>query len=1228
MENRMDRELLLQRLAALHVKVEEAGDHVNARKILDILHKVHDEEYMIGFFGHFSAGKSSLLNYLFSTDLLPTSPIPTSANVVKLSTGGPKAYITLTNGDVIELEPPFHMKDFQRYCTDGEQIQLVELRHPIDRIPEGVALFDTPGIDSTDNAHRLATESILHLADCLFYVMDYNHVLSELNFTFTKLLQERGLKLYWIINQIDKHQEQETSFDQYKQHIDQAIERWGIQPVKIFYTSVHHRSFPHNELQKLEMTLAQMMRNRQMSILEHANRAVQYILHEHEKWLEEQDEQLETEETTLSEEEIKHVEQKYASLCAEKEALEGLISRWIQETEQGLQKILYNSSLMPYETRELAKAYLESTQPNYKVGFFASRKKTDEERDRRLQALYEDVKGRVKAQLDWHIKSLIQQQFEQLSIHNPEVMNTIQNWEVTLGQDIFVQAVKKDAHISGDYLLNYTKEVVETIKQWYRRHALQLLDEVKKAIELQNRSKIQEIVDHLKQIEPTIQKIESVRKAKQHRKEQIEQLQQVMKGLIDERTLQLAIKLLEQQSKTKETRNTITANEVTLEFKSFADEELFESSAEVQSQEKVEHRNRTEYLNNAVDTLHHIASTVEGIAGFHEDVHEMRLKAKRIEDRQFTIALFGAFSAGKSSFANALMGAELLPTSPNPTTAAITKIHPPTMQYPNGTIRVKFKSEQQLLDEANILLQFVQQSSNTFVGALELLDQLEEHRAIRPYTAFISALQTGYIKYVDRFDSIFEGTITDLPTYAAVEENAVFVEWIEIYYDSPLTQQGISLVDTPGADSIHTRHTGVAFEYIKNADAIIYITYYNHAFSQADQLFLQQLGRVKDTFELDKMFFIINAADLARSDEELVLVKQHIQKNLRVNGVQNARLYAVSSKLALAAKLGASEEAEQLLKKSHFSTFEQDFQAFMVQDLLKNVSVSVYHDLERILHKLDVFISSAEQSVEVRERKLQQTIENHAKMLDRIKGWDTSLYERNVQQEVEELLYYVQQRLQMKMRDYFKISFSPAVLRKDVKDIKQALKDALHEWLQFLEQHFVQELQATSLRIEKYIRHQIKLGQNGLTEQLIALDGEVMFAPFEVGQITSIQIKNVQMISDLHTLYPLLSSFKNQRQFFEDGGNEQMLEELSKALQSPIAEMTEQWKATFKDYYVQAMKQLFIDAQSYLSKQVDAYYTGQKEVLSASDQLELYRQAFAQLSKLSQQQEEAAVMLT
>ncbi|MBO1912433.1 dynamin family protein, partial [Microvirga sp. 3-52] len=138
--------------------------------------------------------------------------------------------------------------------------------------------------------------------------------------------------------------------------------------------------------------------------------------------------------------------------------------------------------------------------------------------------------------------------------------------------------------------------------------------------------------------------------------------------------------------------------------------------------------------------------------------------------------------------------------------------------------------------------------------------------------------------------------------FVAEENRSCFVESIDFYYDCDITRKGITLVDTPGADSINARHTDVAFDYIRNADAVLFVTYYNHAFAKADREFLIQLGRVKDAFELDKMFFIVNAIDLASSNEEAELVQSFVGNELQKFGIRNPRVHGISSLQALQAK--------------------------------------------------------------------------------------------------------------------------------------------------------------------------------------------------------------------------------------------------------------------------------------------------------------------------------------
>ncbi len=172
---------------------------------------------------------------------------------------------------------------------------------------------------------------------------------------------------------------------------------------------------------------------------------------------------------------------------------------------------------------------------------------------------------------------------------------------------------------------------------------------------------------------------------------------------------------------------------------------------------------------------------------------------------------------------------------------------------------------------------------------------------------------------------------------------------MELYYDCALTRQGVALVDTPGADSINARHTDVAFQYIKNADAILFVTYYNHVFSRADREFLIQLGRVKDTFALDKMFFLINAADLAESEEELEMVKGYIADQLLQYGIRNPRLFAISSLCALEEKQGKNIEKEKygILQNSGIAKFEESFTSFMMRDLMLVSVHALYGALQR-----------------------------------------------------------------------------------------------------------------------------------------------------------------------------------------------------------------------------------------------------------------------------------------
>lgn len=228
-------------------------------------------------------------------------------------------------------------------------------------------------------------------------------------------------------------------------------------------------------------------------------------------------------------------------------------------------------------------------------------------------------------------------------------------------------------------------------------------------------------------------------------------------------------------------------------------------------------------------------------------------------------------------------------------------------------------------------------------------------------------------------------SLKDFGQYVAVESRSCFVELAELYFDCPLTRQGITLVDTPGADSIHARHTETAFRYIKEADAVLFVTYYNHAFSRADREFLIQLGRVKDAFAMDKMFFVMNAADLAASAEEQEGVMDYLREQLLGYGIRHPRLFAVSSLLAL------QGESRQPPAGSGMAAFEQAFAQFLNVDLMSVSLHGMKSDLERAQAVLGRLSEDARRGNEEKGRERRPTPKNGNRCSSFCPGWIPAL---------------------------------------------------------------------------------------------------------------------------------------------------------------------------------------------------------------------------------------------
>lgn len=167
------------------------------------------------------------------------------------------------------------------------------------------------------------------------------------------------------------------------------------------------------------------------------------------------------------------------------------------------------------------------------------------------------------------------------------------------------------------------------------------------------------------------------------------------------------------------------------------------------------------------------------------------------------LAVLGQMKRGKSSFINALLGAEVLPTGVLPVTAIITEI-----RYGPAP-------------EAVIIYAIGGTRKNV------------------PLTS-----------------------LADYITEAGNPGNKKQVGSVEIAYPAPFLESGIVLIDTPGIGSTHIHNTQTTERYLEQIDAGIVVLSVDPPITEVESQFLRRLKN-----DIPKLFFILNKTDIASTDE-------------------------------------------------------------------------------------------------------------------------------------------------------------------------------------------------------------------------------------------------------------------------------------------------------------------------------------------------------------------------
>lgn len=1083
--------------------------------------KRQSDEFQVAFCGHFSAGKSTILNYLLGAEMLPTSPIPTSANIIGIKNGDLGLSVQMVNGEVEKFAGEIPWEKVREWGMNGAEIESLLIEAPLPFLGEESVIYDTPGVDSTDPTHQAVTFEALYTTDFIVYVTDYNHVQSETNLTFLKKLSDEKKPIYLVVNQIDKHEESELTFSSFDQSIRQTFKEWGIDLLALRYTSMKVKDHPLNELALFEREIKAIVYNGR-KLLSYAKQrlsqgfylsVVQRLYEEKESALEDVREEVKEKGFDIAAlEQYGEIEKKYEQLNDAKKQFE-------ERLQKDVESILKDVTIFPYTTTELVRQWLESTEPNFKVGFLFAKKKTEEERLRRLDRLVEEANDKLKGQLLFHLSRLFQQQdFSVLSNRN-EVEEKLKSLDFALDRPFFENAIHHGPK-SREYVYSFTKERTNAITSVLRQKAYDIIalmssgmekhwEEEKRRYEekLTELNELQTYADRMKTIDSNYEeKMDEVRKEAEAFQDAGQYEQMI------EEAMKTDIPTFETASELK----AITLPEETVIDTNWDD-------APIMMRETFDHEKANEWVSQLKEAL----ALFEQDERMKEERQSLLDRIDKFTNQTFTISLFGAFSAGKSSFANALLGDDILPVSPHPTTATVNIVKKSDEAHQSKTATVKVKTKEQLDEEIK-----------TVAKQLDLELSLETLPSWKPtktgaqtmwqktYTAYLLTLKNSLRDTKWELGSSFDVDLEELRPFVANEHDACLIHEVTLYYDCPLTEKGIVLIDTPGVNSIHGRHTNVAFKQLRDSDAIFYLNYYNHAFSRADEQFLQQMAKVNEGFRSDKIYFVLNAADLASSPYELNGVRKHVYDQLVQCGIDKPRLYPLSSKKGLEGKR-RGEVVDPLFKKFEDAFYEQTISELerLSFELLKD-EAKLY---ENVLAEGIAYITSEASQKEEKRNELTKRVEEKRAELKEVQP---SLAKQQAVQEVRELFVYLRERVRFVLNDRFQEAVNVTTVVGDSKRMQQqALLHALQEWRSEGEHFLQQEIQATFVRVEIALHRTMNEWMNEIVTSL-----RQTFPTFT----HAFELEKRELVLDLPdrflplSLEKYASTFQSLKSFFEE----------------------------------------------------------------------------------------------
>lgn len=180
---------------------------VEFRQRIDTLaSRLEEDSFEVALFGRVSSGKSSLLNALLGTEVLPVGITPITAVPTKLRYGATlKAAVSYGDGrsSLVPIEELRRLVTEQGNPGNLQNVARAIVEVPSPRLQDGIMLVDTPGLGSL--AKRGAAETLAYLPSCdlALLLIDAGATLNEEDVGTLRLLYEAGIPALLLLSKAD-----------------------------------------------------------------------------------------------------------------------------------------------------------------------------------------------------------------------------------------------------------------------------------------------------------------------------------------------------------------------------------------------------------------------------------------------------------------------------------------------------------------------------------------------------------------------------------------------------------------------------------------------------------------------------------------------------------------------------------------------------------------------------------------------------------------------------------------------------------------------------------------------------------------------------------------------------------------------------------------------------------------------------------------------------------------